>query len=263
MIIPSPRKNPQTLLLILSFCFFCLTVTAVAQQESFPFLAEVTADGVNVRAGQNANFERLCRLKKFDEVVVVGRDYNWYKIQLPPETEVSISGKYVRLLNYRQGELTVDHVNVRARSDVNATILGQLDKGVRLRIREKREGWYKIEPPANVYGWVSDQFLAFKSKDVPPAGVWTPQSPQTEETALASSQKIPAERISVTGYLRPRGKDAGYELMIDDRSAYDVQGFQDILEEFAHRKVNIEGTIDTKGPYPRPVITVSKIRLVL
>ena len=261
MIIFSPRKNPQTLLLILSFCSFCLT--AVAEQESFPFLAEVTADGVNVRAGQNANFERLCRLKKSDEVVVVGRDYNWYKIQLPSETEVYISDKYVRLLDYRQGELTVDHVNVRARSDVNATILGQLDKGVRLHIREKREGWYKIEPPANVCGWVSDQLLAFKSKDVPPVSVLAPQSPQAEEINSISSQKIPAERISVTGYLRPRGKEEGYELMIDDRPAYDVQGLQDILEEFAHRKVNIEGVIDAKGPYPRPVITVSKIRLVL
>src|SRR3989338_1380173 len=65
-----------------------------AAQESFPFLAEAINERVNVRAGQSQNFEKLCQLEKGEEVIVVGKDFSWYKIQLPSRTHVYVSDKY-------------------------------------------------------------------------------------------------------------------------------------------------------------------------
>ena len=82
---------------------FLVPVLAFAAQESFPFLAQAINERVNVRAGQSQNFEKLYQLEKGEEVVVVGKDFSWYKVQLPPGTYVYISDKYVRLVSSMPG----------------------------------------------------------------------------------------------------------------------------------------------------------------
>lgn len=48
-------------------------LTQAAQQ--FPFVGEITADKVNVRAGPNLNFEQLCKMKKGQDVLVLEKSY--------------------------------------------------------------------------------------------------------------------------------------------------------------------------------------------
>ena len=74
-----------------------------ADQESFPFLAESTGDHVNVRAGQSANFEQLCQLSKGEEVAIVGKEYSWYKIQLPSHAKSFVSNKFVEFIDDQNG----------------------------------------------------------------------------------------------------------------------------------------------------------------
>src|SRR3990167_4428788 len=145
---------------------FLVPIPVFAAQESFPFLAEAINERVNVRAGQSQNFEKLCQLDKGEEVVVVGKDFSWYKVQLPPSTYVYISDKYVRLVGSMEGEIIGDRVNVRSSAKVESTIVGQVEKGSRVRVLEKIPGWYKIAPPAQVFGWVADGLVKFKSRDI-------------------------------------------------------------------------------------------------
>src|ERR1044071_6373446 len=70
-----------------------------AAQPSFPFVAEVNSDQVNVRAGQSSNFEKVYQLAKNDQVVVVNQSYSWYKIRLPKLAKSFIADKYVKLLD--------------------------------------------------------------------------------------------------------------------------------------------------------------------
>src|SRR3989338_30320 len=155
-----PRvKRIVAILTIVSFPVF-------AAQESFPFLAEAINERVNVRAGQSQNFEKLCQLEKGEEVIVVGKDFSWYKVQLPSRTHVYVSDKYVRLAGSMEGEITGDRVNVRSSAKAESTILGQIEKGARIRVIEKLQGWYKIAPPAQVFGWVAEGLVTFKSRDI-------------------------------------------------------------------------------------------------
>lgn len=264
---------------------FLVLAPAFAAQESFPFLAQAINERVNVRAGQSQNFEKLYQLEKGEEVIVVGKDFSWYKVQIPPSTYVYISDKYVRLVNSMGGEIIGDRVNVRSSAKVESTILGQVEKGSRVRVLEKIPGWYKIAPPAQVFGWVADGLVKFKSRDITayhpkekqqegsPAGEpgseasETSQAPQpaTQGAASANSQKV-----SVTGVLRllpPRQDniDVSYELLIRNKPAYFIQGPRAMFDDFARYTVTSEGALnaDLEKQFLRPVLNVARVQLVL
>jgi len=130
-----------------------------AQEHLPPFLAESTGDHVNVRAGQSANFEKLCQLSKGEEVVIFGKEYSWYKIQLPLSAKSFVSKDYVQFLGLNAGGITATDVNIRAGAGIHHTILGRLAKGDQIYIREEFDEWYRIEPVAKSYGWVSQKLL--------------------------------------------------------------------------------------------------------
>ena len=281
-----PFFRAKRISVIFAVVFFT-SVPAFAAQESFPFLAQAINERVNVRAGQSQNFEKLYQLEKGEEVIVVGKDFSWYKVQIPPGTYVYISDKYVRLVSSMEGEIVGDRVNVRSSAKVESTILGQAEKGSRVRVLEKVPGWYKIAPPAQVFGWVADGLVKFKSRDITayhpkerqqegsPAGPPGPGSeasetsqalqPVTQAAAAANSQKV-----SVTGVLRllpPRQDniDVSYELLIRNKPAYFIQGPRAMLDDFARYTVTAEGAVnaDLEKQFLRPVLNVARVQLVL
>lgn len=288
--------SPQKVLQVVSlFSVFLLWINPLyAQQEIFPFLAEVNAEGVNVRAGQSANFERLCQLAKGDEVVVVGRNFSWYQIQMPPGTKVYISDKYVQLLNRQEGRIASDDVNVRAGAGIHHTILGELPAGARVRILQKTQEWYQIEAPSSIVGWVSDQLVTFKSRSVaayqpahpivddpiaqenlPPVPSYQEKAPEQASRPLleflspVSGVDTKEAAVAVQGILEPLSNASTspvqYQILVDGRPAYYVSGLKHIFDKFERRKVSVEGEIDAResAAYPHPVVLVSKIQLML
>lgn len=267
---------------------FLVPVPGFAAQESFPFLAQAINERVNVRAGQSQNFEKLCQLGKGEEVIVVGKDFSWYKVQLPSRTHVYLSDKYVRLAGSMEGEIVGDRVNVRSSAKVESTILGQLEKGSRIRIIEKSPGWYKIAPPAQVFGWVADGLLAFKSKDItayrpkeereesPAAETGNEASEVTQSQQPAAQAVSPvtaslnSQNVSVTGVLRllpplQGNTNVSYELLIRNKPAYFIQGPRAMFDEFTRYTVTVDGTLnaDLEKQFSKPVLNVARVQLVL
>lgn len=137
-------------------------------EEKFPFLGEMKVDKVNVRAGQSLNFERVLQLNKGNEVIVVGREYDWYKIQLPLDSECYVHGKYLSVGFDNTGLITADHVNLRSGAGENFSPIGQANKETRVKIKGQAGAWYKIEPTPECFGWVYQPFVTFKSNQIPP-----------------------------------------------------------------------------------------------
>lgn len=279
--------NPFGIVVVLAVASL-VPAPAFAAQESFPFLAQAINERVNVRAGQSQNFEKLCQMEKGEEVVVVGKDFSWYKVQLPSRTYVYVSDKYVRLVSGMEGEITGDRVNVRSSAKVESTILGQVKKGSRIRIIEKSQGWYKIAPPAQVFGWVADGLLTFKSGDITSyrpreeraespdaetgneAGEVTPAPQPAAQVVSPVTTPLDSQNISVTGVLRllpPRqwNTDVFYELLIRNKPAYFIQGSRAMLDDFARSTVTIDGTLnaDLEKQFSRPVLNVVRVQLLL
>ena len=89
--------------------------------EHFPFLAQVIKESVNVRAGPNTNFEKIDQLSKGSRVVVLGRSYEWLKVQPLPTTKAYIRSDYLSII--KGGSIAVvqgDNVNVRCQASSEA-----------------------------------------------------------------------------------------------------------------------------------------------
>ena len=280
--------------LFLIFSFLCSPI--YGQQEFFPFLAEVTAQKVHVRSGQSANFESLCRLKKGEEVVVLEKQYSWYKVQLPPSAESFIHGKFVTVLKNNKGEISGNRVNVRAGMGINYSILGQLNKGDNVTILKSINDWYQIAPSEKTYGWIKDNLIAFKSNnisayqsrlakvmDLQPKEIIKKKEVQKKpKKAVVKPVKVVPKKvvyeepvvekieptITATGILQVEKNSYNqttYRLMVKGQPTYYLKGERRIFDNFINYKVSISGKKDMDSFFQtvHPILKVSKIELVL
>jgi uncharacterized protein YgiM (DUF1202 family) len=181
----------KALLTLLGIIIFLGRILYAA--EEFPFLGEVTAQNVNVRAGADISFERIHKLNKGRKIVVVGKQYDWYKIRLPRRAICYISSDYVARDDSDLGTVIGNNVNLRAKANQNSTILGQLDKGEKVKILERIKDWYKIQVPKNCFGWMHARFVSIYSPAKEPSKITEEESVQsTNDEVLASATEIDA-----------------------------------------------------------------------
>ena len=278
--------------LLISFVY---NGSLASAQQTYPYLGEVTGDRVNVRSGQSANFERLCQLDKGDEVLVLEKEYSWYKIQLPASAKSYVHKKYVQYLGQNAGGIIADSVNIRAGAGIHHTVVGQLEQGEQIFIEEESEDWYRIQPVIDSYGWIAEEFVKFRSNDISAYKVAFKDRSYValpEETAelieVADEQQEtteiqPVEKTDKTteeiqeipqtfyavGYVEPFEDDLDdqiyYKITAAGRPVCLVQGTNHILGRFKNLRVSVEGTVNQslRSKYAYPVIIVSKVRLML
>jgi len=251
-------------LFLLFFTIFFLPAVSFGQ-EYFPFLGEVTADKVNVRAGANINFEKIVKLDKNAEVVAVEKSYDWYKVKLSDQAECYVHKKFIRFIPDNYGVVTAKQVNLRAGPGEKFSILGKIDAGVNVRILKEAGEWYKIEPPEGSYGWISTQFIRFKSAEIPPVkGVELPSRNIYKKEEPPPEEKK-EELFSVEGAVEDLGrvlpfKNIRYKLIADNQIYY-LMGPKEMFDPFVYSRVKVYGTIDpvSKKISPYPVVAVVKI----
>jgi len=245
------------------FLLIVLTVQGYAD-EHFPFLAVVSKDSVNVRAGSNTNFEKIDKLDRGTKVVVLGRSYEWYKIQPLPTTKAYIRSDYLRI---KEGSLVAevlgDRVNVRASASSDAASLGQIKKGTWVTILEQANAWCRVAPVAGTVAWVHQDFLKFVSADVPASMLIGHLKPPAVRALEAGSLEV-----SLQGHLEPLSEApaAGvhYQLTIDGKPAYYLQDIPQ-MSFFSHTVVDVKGTV-ILNPHKKltyPLLHINKISLVL
>lgn len=146
--------------LVVGISWFSRAVVSFCQEED-AFSGKITADNVRIRTGYNKNFTAICCMNKDDCVMVVGKNCAWYKIILPEKTDCFVHAEFVKIVNNAQtlGITTADKLNVRGGPDVTYDILGQLEKGTEIVIKEKKDNWYKIFPQDNIYGWIHEDYV--------------------------------------------------------------------------------------------------------
>lgn len=252
-----------------------LAFPSYAHSQDFPFVGEITQDQVNVRAGQSENFERLGRVALGERVVVLAKEYSWYKIKLPVQCESYVNMKFITMIDQGLGKVSGEHVNIRARADIASAVIGQVNKGDLIRVVETQKDWHKIEPPDSVNGWLLTKFVKFQSKDIPEARkVELPSKNIYRKKKTAPDENSPAketehiEIFSAQGLLVDSGEkspaqDICHRLVVDEHTGYYLQGYRWILDGFLDQKVRIQGTIQPQIKAPYPVVLVTKIELVL
>ncbi|MCC6758741.1 MAG: SH3 domain-containing protein [Candidatus Omnitrophica bacterium] len=239
-------------------------------QEAFPFVAKVKAKSANVRAGQNANFESLGQVQEGAEVVVVGASFDWRKIKLPADAKAYVNAGFVKDLGDGVGEVTGNRLNIRAGALVNAAIIGQLKKGDLIRLVEKKNDWYRIEPPDQSFGWVLNEFLEKTSQDIPsPRVVQAPIKNIYVKKRLEAGKadELPPGVVRISGTVEDLANNMVSSnirhYVQSDGTVYALQGYRHVIDSFLHQKVKIEGRIKPDVKSDKPVLLVTKISLVL
>ncbi|UCF43561.1 MAG: SH3 domain-containing protein [Planctomycetota bacterium] len=102
-------------------CLITLASVGSAQEAapSFPYVAEVTAENVNIRSGPGTNYYRCGQINRGDAVKVVASKHSWSHIVPPPGSFSWISKQYIHIDadNPTVGIVTGDAVRVYAGSE--------------------------------------------------------------------------------------------------------------------------------------------------
>lgn len=157
-----------SVLFILSFIL--VGICSADEGKGFPKIGFVKNNGANVRAGDNINFESLCKLEKGDPVKIIGKRYSWFKIILPKKAHVYIKSDYVDVDSEGgiegTGVVNALRVNLRAGPGTKYSILGQVSKPEILNILSESDGWYRIEPLRRISGWMHSSQLMFSLGEI-------------------------------------------------------------------------------------------------
>ncbi len=240
-----------------------LSFNAVAD-DHFPFLAQVVRPSVNVRSGPNINFSRVDQLRQGDEVVVVAKSYEWCKIRLRATSQAFIRADYIQVLDEHHGIINSDKVNVRAAANVEAAVLGQLAKESAIDLIAQKDGWWQIIPNDKVYGWVHQDFIVFKSQDIPAAPLMA--EVKSVEPIKATTALPPVSVMTLKGQIKPvlePTSSAKYMLIVDNQTKYYINDI-DHLSDFNGATVDVQAVDkDRTKPSAHPFLDIQKISLVL
>jgi SH3-like domain-containing protein len=138
-----------------------------ADVPSFPYVAEITGDNVNIRSGPGTQYYSCGRLNKGDRVKVVNHQFGGWSCIVPPTGSFSwISTQYVSIDpdNPTIGTVTGNGVRVWVGSDrlrpiYSTTSKLKLNKGEKVKLMgEEMDKYYKIAPPTGAYRWVSTKY---------------------------------------------------------------------------------------------------------
>ena len=216
-------------------------------------------------------------------MVVLGRSYEWYKIQPLPTTKAYIRSDYLDIIKGEGIALVLgDDVNIRCEADSDAASLGEVPKGTLVKVLKEvkadpktgnivlgqAQGWCVLSPVAGTAAWVHQDFLKEISADVPASLLI-----QTIKRPLAPSVEGSAVPLGVSPWVSMRGTlealvnpqaDMHYEIVLDDKSVFYLQDIPRI-SFFCNTLVDVEGAIvpDPSKKFMHPLLHINKIALVL
>ncbi|MHC5021562.1 MAG: SH3 domain-containing protein [Planctomycetota bacterium] len=145
---------------MLSATAVLVAAAAPAFAQQTPFVAEIARETVNVRAQASGNHLVVGRLQRGDQVVVTKIVRDWARVRLPSHFRIWISAKYVKQSG-TTGTITASRLNLRPSPGLEGTPVGLVNRGDRVRIYGKKDGFFEIAPPTSAYGWMFKSTLKF------------------------------------------------------------------------------------------------------
>ena len=171
--------------------------TAVTQEQTTaePQALPVTVKGkvnvsdfLNVRLGPGLRHPVTGRLNPDQEIEIIRIAGNWLEIKAPETLKIYVSEARVNLEGKLSGEL-----NMRSRMDSAAPSYGLLPAGtVVKRLPERRNGWLRIVPPADLKVYVAAICVTFDRSKFDDKGL-----PLGAVTAAAKAEEVKAPAAEV------------------------------------------------------------------
>ena len=138
----------------------------------------VTGDRVNLRATAKGESEVVTQLSYGEELELHGSPADpWVAVAIPERCDVWISSPFLT-----GDEVNVRTVHLRAGAGLNYSVVGDLHRGDKVKIRGKSGDWTKIAPPqiAGVSAYVTNAYVKVKAEVPPPAPQPQPPAPRQQ-----------------------------------------------------------------------------------
>ncbi len=158
--------------------FVMCSIVSAQVANSGPRVGEVVGNDVYIRSGPSENYYPVIKLSAGDRVTVVGQQSPWLEI-LPPVGQGAyswISAEYVDSVDGHEGVVNGSNVRVRAGSTLaeferhKSRVQLKVNSGTQVRIVGRHpDGYLKIEPPAGVTFWISQNLVEFELGQAPTA----------------------------------------------------------------------------------------------
>lgn len=223
--------------------------TAFARAASAHTLYALDADGVNIRQGPGTGHRVIAALGPGEGVAVLGKEFNWYKVRLRDGT-VGYAAAWVSRVLYDDEEQTAvvdtDVLNVRTGPELGAAVLGTVRQGDRLRLREVRGDWWRVDYQGG-NGWVAGQYMREEAPPPPPSAPAPPPSPPPARRPTAGK----AVALAVPRAPVLRGRDPEYD-PVDTVAAGEALTYLDAAQGW----VQVETPRGARGWLPGPQVTL-------
>ncbi|MDD5465312.1 MAG: SH3 domain-containing protein [Candidatus Omnitrophica bacterium] len=239
---------------------FCAPVFAAAAFTAFG--GQINADNINVRVDATVGSDVICGISKGELVEVVAEAYDWYKIRLPKEAPSYVKKDLLECVDSDpaanpgkclSAKVIKDRINIRMGPSESAWVLGKADKLTVVNILAQKNGWYKIQPIYQSYGWVNKKFV---SKEILP--------PKKKKAAELPAKDIPSgDLLVIEGTISPYGvvlwRKATHKLVTADNKIYFLKGNRKSLDSLNHHKVKVAGKLISPAASGYPIIQIDII----
>lgn len=245
------------------FFMVSLIFTAAVLAAAFTsFSGQINADNINTRVDATAGSAVICSLPEGELVEVVSEAYDWYKIRLPKEAPSYVKQDLVECINSDpvtnpksclSAKVIKDRINIRLSPSESTWVLGKADKLTVVNILAQKNGWYKIQPIYQSYGWVNKKFV---SKEI--------LLPKKKKTVELPAKDIPSgDLLVIEGTISPYGvvlwRKATHKLVTSDTKIYFLKGNRKSLDSLNHHKVKVTGKLINPAASKYPIIQIDII----
>ena len=162
---------------------FAAALCAAAVSAAQAAKVVVTGDRVNLRAAPQGESEVVTQLQFGEELELHGSPADpWVAVAVPARCDVWI---YTPLL--KNDEVGVKTAHLRAGAGLNYSVVGDLQRGDKVKVRGRQGDWTKIDPPQipGVSVYVTNAYVKVKVEAPPPKPAPPPPPPQPAPAAVA------------------------------------------------------------------------------
>ncbi len=137
---------------------FCLCAKTSEEKEFTPFTGKILGNKVRLRCKPDLESHVIKQYNKNDFVLVLKDLSDFWAISPSKETKAYVYRSYVL-----DNVIEADRVNIRLFPDVNAPIIGRLQKGEKLKgeIYTSNTKWLEIDLPQDTYFYISKEFVEY------------------------------------------------------------------------------------------------------
>jgi len=124
----------------------------------------ITGDGVPLRAAAAVNAESIGTVGRGTVLQSTGRsDGDWVQVQAPASAAVYVYSSLVA-----DGAVAVNTAQVRSGPGIGYRVLGVLERGTALDVRDRMGEWLRVAPPAgSVTAWIERVHLTGRAAPAP------------------------------------------------------------------------------------------------